>query len=975
MLVTLDDSTNTDRNQIYLRRGALPTRDTFDYRYSAYSADEQIYVPYAAPGDWYILIYGDHIPTPSGYTVVAQYSDLRITAITPDRYATDNLMTMTLTGGGFEPGTTVKLVSGATTIPAQTADIDSFTQLTATFNLAVAAPLGKYDVRVEGGPLSYTFPQAFTTLPVAPAHLDMHLVMPGFPTRVSARTFRVEYANTGNVAMPAPLIIVQSGDPQGDEHPILSLDLDRMLETFWGSTLPPDTSERIMVLGSGAVAGVLNPGEHMSITAAFLGDKAPFETTDLTLELEMLCVESDGTQSAVAAEFDSPAPPDQPVIYDSPRADLPSAAVPAVNIDWDRLKDALQPSSVPDPIWDNVYDRITAPLGSVNAYVHMLIENAKYLGRLGERVVDVDELWNFELRTGPGLDHRLPHPRQLGGRAGAGAGRAAHLLAHLRRRRAGAQHRRPLRLRLGRPLDRAPDDESERQPCHDSRQRRRRAPFVRDSRGSTPLSPSATYISGAGDPSTLRRVSSGIYELRDTGGTVTRFRADGRLDYVQDANANRTTASYDGSGRLTSLTHSSGGSITLEYNGAGRVSKLTDSTGHVVTYAYDAAGDHLLSASGTDGSAVQYDYDTTSTNVMLRHALLGAGRRLNHALHLRCPGPRRFVRAPGRPAGGPGLRLRPHHADRRGGAGRLYFDHHLRLAKVTNALGVSSVMRYDADDHLASVTLPDGSQQHYTWCDCGSLMSFTDELGNTVAYTRPARTQGDGGQGPQRQRLPPDVRRGRQPARPHLPRRHVRGRRQLHRQRPAPVVHQPARPDFGLRLQHRRPDHPPHRPRRNDHRLHLRRPRAPRDPEAGHAGHDARLRHRRGRRPPQARHLSGRALLEYDYDDAGRRVAIRDPSGYTTALRLRRCRPAVPRPRRRRRGAGHLRLRHSGPAGAGGPRQRHLHHLRLRRRRPGAGRGELAVAGRAQLTVPLRLRRPRPQNDRSDAGRNLDLRV
>jgi RHS repeat-associated protein len=740
LLLTLDDLTNSDRNQLYLRRGALPTRDTFDHRSSAYAADAQIYVPNATPGDWYVLLYGDYVPAPSAYTLEAEYSDLRITSITPDRYATDHTMTMTVTGGGFEPGSLVKLVSGATTLSAATIDVDSFTQITATFNLA-GVPQGKFAVRVERGPLSYTLPQAFTTLADAPAHLDMKLVMPGWPTRVSARTFRIEYGNSGNVAMPAPLIIVQSGDPQGDEHPILTLDLDRMLETFWGSQLPPDTSERIMMLGSGAVPGVLNPGEHMSINAAFLGDKVPFETTDLTLELEMLCVEADGTHAAVAAEFDGQGPPAQPFVYDSPRADMP-AATAAVNTDWAGLKDALQPPSVPDPIWDNVYDRITAPLDSVESYIDMLIDNAVYLGRLGQRVVDVDELWNFEVRQSLGTITAFP---TLASSVDAQVPAPGEPLTFARTFPDGVISRNTdgpfgfgwavswvTRLSTSANGNLA--------TLHGSGGGERL--FVRDSRGSTPLSPSATYISGPGDPSTLRRVSAGIYELRDVGGTVTRFRADGRIDYVEDANANRTTAGYNGSGRLVSLTHNSGGSVALEYNASGRVSKLTDSLGHVVTYGYDPAGDHLVSASGTDGSSVQYDYDTTSPNVMLRHALRSEQAAGSTQLYT--------YDAQGRVASSSllGGVQRVDVAYDTGsitltdaaGSGRLYFDHRLRLAKVTNALGASSVMRYDADDHLASVTLPDGSTQHYTWCDCGSLMTFTNELGNTVTYTRAATT-------------------------------------------------------------------------------------------------------------------------------------------------------------------------------------------------------------------------------------------
>jgi YD repeat-containing protein len=335
----------------------------------------------------------------------------------------------------------------------------------------------------------------------------------------------------------------------------------------------------------------------------------------------MLCVEADGTQSAVAAEFENPAPPEQPVVYDSPRADWPTAAAAPVNIDWGGLKDALQPPSVPDPIWDSVYDRLTSPLGSVNAYVHMLIDNAVYLGRLGQRVVDADELWNFELRKALGsitafptlassVDAQVPAP---GDPLTFARTFADGVIARNTDGPFGYGWAVPWTARLSTGAN------GNLVTIHGSGGGERR--FVRDARGSTPLSASAAYISGAGDPSALRRVSAGIYELRDVGGTLTRFRSDGRIDYVQDANANRTTAGYDASGRLAGLTHSSGGSIALEYNAAGRVSKLTDSLGHVVTYAYDAAGDHLVSASGTDGSAVQYDYDTTSPDVMLRHAL------------------------------------------------------------------------------------------------------------------------------------------------------------------------------------------------------------------------------------------------------------------------------------------------------------------------------------------------------------------
>src|SRR5262249_43770242 len=89
--------------------------------------------------------------------------------------------------------------------------------------------------------------------------------------------------------------------------------------------------------------------------------------------------------------------------------------------------------------------------------------------------------------------------------------------------------------------------------------------FTRNSDGS--------YVSSPGDFATLTQVS-GAYRLREASGEVTAFRTDGLLDYIQDTNNNRITASYDSAGRLTSLTHSNGSALTLSYNAQGRVSQV-----------------------------------------------------------------------------------------------------------------------------------------------------------------------------------------------------------------------------------------------------------------------------------------------------------------------------------------------------------------------------------------------------------------
>ena len=646
-------------------------------------------------------------------------------------------MTMTLSGGGFGPGTTVRLVSGNSSVNAIAVDVDSFTQATATFDLA-GVGLGVYDVLVEKGTASFTLPRAFTALPNGPGRLEMKLVLPPVFTPTSVASGRIEYANTGNVAVPAPLMVLQSADRQGDQFPILSLDLARTVQDFWSSALPPGLSYRLMVLGSGAVPGVLNPGERISVPFNYLGEK-PALDRDLDLELELLCVEADGTETAVHGEL-SLAPPSP--LNDSPRADWPLAAEAHATIDWAALKQALQPPNVPSAIWDAVYGRITGPLDSVGDYVRMLIEDARYLGRLGQRVVDVDELWNFRVQQALGTVTAFP---TLAASVDAAVPAAGSPVTLGRTFPDGVLARNapgPFGFGWAVPWVARLESVGNGDAVGINSPGGGRRTFVRDSRLSTPTSATATYISGAGDPSTLRRVAAGVYELRDVGGTVTRFRPDGRIDYVEDANANRTTAGYDGAGRLTSLTHTSGGSIHLAYNGAGRVSGVTDSLGHSVAYAYDAASEHLLTVTADDGTTVGYTYDT-SGDLLKRHALLSeqsGGSTQVYTYDALGRVASSFTAAGAQPVQVSYDLGRVTLTDA-AGTGQLYFDHRLRLARVTNALGHSTRLGYDGGNHLTSVLLPDGSRQSYTWCACGSLMSAIDELGRRTAVTRDAATR------------------------------------------------------------------------------------------------------------------------------------------------------------------------------------------------------------------------------------------
>ena len=95
--------------------------------------------------------------------------------------------------------------------------------MTATFNLTVLSP-GAYGVRVTiPAEAMSTLPSSFNVLPAGQANWNK-LIMPPTLGRQTTATSYVEYANTGVAAMAAPILTLQSADPDNSDRPLLTLD-------------------------------------------------------------------------------------------------------------------------------------------------------------------------------------------------------------------------------------------------------------------------------------------------------------------------------------------------------------------------------------------------------------------------------------------------------------------------------------------------------------------------------------------------------------------------------------------------------------------------------------------------------------------------------------------------------------------------------------------------------------------------------
>ncbi len=160
--------------------------------------------------------------------------------------------------------------------------------------------------------------------------------------------------------MPAPLLELEAEIPA--ERPLFTLDSSKIFQGLWSSTLPDGYSNSIQILASGRIPGVLLPGESLSIPVYYAGMQMPWDVTDPTVPLELGVLDSTDTDPVA----------------------------------WSSLKASLQPPSVSNAAWNQIYANLTAPLGNTwGQFVTALDNNAAYLGSVGENVTNVNTLWGF----------------------------------------------------------------------------------------------------------------------------------------------------------------------------------------------------------------------------------------------------------------------------------------------------------------------------------------------------------------------------------------------------------------------------------------------------------------------------------------------------------------------------------------------------------------------------------------------------
>ena len=315
-------------------------------------------MPQAYAGTWYVLVYGDTISTPGNYGLQVTTSGMFLTSVTPNYHGASADAVLTLSGAGFDPTTVVSLVSSnGTAYSNNLVSVDSFTQITATVP-SNSVPPGRYTVRLSqpDGDLSELV-DAFEMQATAVAKLELKLIVPSAIGRHATATFFVEYANTGNAAIPAPIIVLH-----GTEQAFLTLKHNIVTQGFWTSAQPEGFSDTIQFLAQGDTPGFLQPGESKRVPVYYAGLKAPWSWRPTT-EFRLGWLPADASLVGAIGGFQQVNPDDY-------------------TIDWAALRVGMRPASIDTGAWDIIWANFVEGAGNTwFDYVRMLAHRAYYLSR------------------------------------------------------------------------------------------------------------------------------------------------------------------------------------------------------------------------------------------------------------------------------------------------------------------------------------------------------------------------------------------------------------------------------------------------------------------------------------------------------------------------------------------------------------------------------------------------------------------
>ncbi len=684
ILVSLDMADTTGAGELYIGQGYMPSPLDYDEMETQWnSPNVSALAANTSALPYYVLVEASSLSgATSAFTIQASSLDFQLTSASPSKVGNAGPVTLELQGGKLTSDMTYQVVDPTGTAHTATSVYEvSSAVVYATFDLT-GLPTGAYSVQVVSQGATKTLDDAITVVQATPVQaqaatqsqpVQVTITGPSYARVGSIVTLNVEYANTSLNDEPAPLLFLYSA---AGEFRLPG-------QTTW-------TPNSFAVLGISQVgpAGTLQPGYQGDIQVQFMG--LPPSVSSSTYSVGLV--------------------------------------IPTDAADWPGLEASLDPAFIPTNSWNAIYQNLMGMVGTTwGQYQAALDQDATYLGQIGQPTDQVDQLFNFEVQQAIGYsplaslatatDAQVATPGQLSLSFSRTFG--ATILDRNRFGRFGWGWDDSWDTYFSVESDGAVDVY---EPGGAIRQ------FQPNGSGG--------YTDEPGDFGTLAALSGGGFTLTEVDGLVTAYNPNGSLNYVQDTDGNRITASWTGS-LLTSLTASSGQSLTLTYNSAGLVSSITDSTGRTTTYSYDPSNQYLVSVTDFNGQTTGYSYDTTSGSQAL-NSLTTITYPGNTHQYYTYDGEGRLASSY---ADGGTQPLTYTYSlgmvsatDIHGDISSYYYNAQGLLTKYVDPLGNVTLAAYDSNLNLTKITDALGQSESYGYNSVGEVTSWTDFLGNTTSF-------------------------------------------------------------------------------------------------------------------------------------------------------------------------------------------------------------------------------------------------
>jgi len=196
----LDSASDTASNELYVRRGTMPTRGQFDFAHSdAFAPDQEVIIPTTEAATYYVLAYGASVGGAPAYSLSAQTIPFSIRSVEAAEVGNAGPATLEIHGARFTADTLFELLGPDGTVRrASRVILENSSLAYATFSLG-GVETGLWDLRAT--PATGSAAVANDVLTVHEGMGSSIVSKIDGPSAVRPGrlyTFNLDYSNTGD---------------------------------------------------------------------------------------------------------------------------------------------------------------------------------------------------------------------------------------------------------------------------------------------------------------------------------------------------------------------------------------------------------------------------------------------------------------------------------------------------------------------------------------------------------------------------------------------------------------------------------------------------------------------------------------------------------------------------------------------------------------------------------------------------------